>query len=61
MDRVRVVCFHIQSSDGGSPRLCRLRTVSVGPPTTSIYYVLTHTGYIETHKLSSFDSRQVRQ
>jgi hypothetical protein len=31
MGRVRVVCFHVQSSEGGSPRLCQLRTVSVGP------------------------------
>jgi hypothetical protein len=26
MERLRVVCFHIRSSEGGSPRLCRLRT-----------------------------------
>jgi hypothetical protein len=32
----------IQSSEGGSPRLCRLMTASVGPPATSIDYVLTH-------------------
>jgi hypothetical protein len=29
--RLRVVCFHIRSFEGGSPRLCRLRTASVGP------------------------------
>jgi hypothetical protein len=44
-----------QSSKGGNPRLCRLRTVSVGPPTTSIDYVLTHTGYMGPRKPSSFD------
>jgi hypothetical protein len=31
MERVRVVYFHIQSSEGGSPRMCRLKTASVGP------------------------------
>jgi hypothetical protein len=30
----------IWSSEGGSPRLCRLRTASVDPPATSIDYVL---------------------
>jgi hypothetical protein len=29
--RLRVVCFHIRSIEGGSPRLCRLRIASVGP------------------------------
>jgi hypothetical protein len=45
----------IQSSEGGSPRLCRLRTMSVGPPATSIDYLLTHTCYMGLHKPSSFD------
>jgi hypothetical protein len=31
MGRVRVVCFHVPSSEGGSPRLCQLRTASVRP------------------------------
>jgi hypothetical protein len=31
MGRVRVVHFYVQSSEGGSPYLCQLRTVSVGP------------------------------
>jgi hypothetical protein len=31
MERMRVVCFHIWSSEGGSSRLCQLRTASVGP------------------------------
>jgi hypothetical protein len=35
----------------GSPHLCRLRTMSVGPPAISIDYVLTHTGYMGPHKL----------
>jgi hypothetical protein len=26
MGRLRVICFHIRSSNGGSPRLCQLRT-----------------------------------
>jgi hypothetical protein len=30
MGMVRVICFHFQSSEGGSPRLCRLRIASVG-------------------------------
>jgi hypothetical protein len=55
MGRVRVVYFHIRSSEGDSPRLCRLRTESVGPPAISIDCVLTHAGYIEPHKLSSFN------
>jgi hypothetical protein len=49
----------IQSSDGGSHRLCRLRTMSVGPPTTSIDYVLTHMDYMGPRKPSSFDSHRV--
>jgi hypothetical protein len=59
MRRMRVVCFHIRSSEGGSPRLCRLRTASIGPPATSIDYVLMHTGYMKPRKLSSFDGRRV--
>jgi hypothetical protein len=31
MGMLRVVCFHIRSFKGGSPRLCRVRTTSVGP------------------------------
>jgi hypothetical protein len=31
MGRRRVECFHVRSSEGGSPHLCRLRTASVGP------------------------------
>jgi hypothetical protein len=61
MGRLRVTCFYIRSSNGGSPRLCRLRTALVGPPTISIDYVLTHTGYMGPRKLSSFDSRRVER
>jgi hypothetical protein len=32
-------------------------TVSVGPPTTSIDYVLMHMGHMGLHKPSSFDGR----
>jgi hypothetical protein len=59
MGMVRVVYFHIQSSEGGSPRLCRLRTASVGPHATSIDYVLMHTNYMGPHKLSNFDDHRV--
>jgi hypothetical protein len=42
MGRVRVVCFHIRSTEGGSPCLCRLRTDRLAP-VSKIDYVLTHT------------------
>ena len=38
---------------GGSPRLCRLRTASVEPQALSC--VLTHTGFMGSRKLSSVD------
>jgi hypothetical protein len=53
--RVRVVYFHVQSSECGNPGLCRLRTTSFGPRGTSIDYILTHSGFIGSRKLSSFD------
>jgi hypothetical protein len=59
MGSVRVVCFHVQSSEGGSSCLCRLRTMSVGPLGTSIDYILAHMGFMGTHKLSSFDGHRV--
>jgi hypothetical protein len=31
MGRLRVVYFHIRSSEGGSPLLCRLRTDRLAP------------------------------
>jgi hypothetical protein len=49
----------VENTEGGSRRLCRLRIVSVGPLATGIDYVLMHTGYMEPHKLSSFDGRRV--
>jgi hypothetical protein len=55
MERLRVVCFHIQSSEGGSPYWCRLRTNHLAL-VSKIDYVLTHTGFMGSHKLSSFDS-----
>jgi hypothetical protein len=49
----------IQSSKGGSPCRCQLRTASVGPRATIIDYVLTHMGYMGPLKPSSFDDRRV--
>jgi hypothetical protein len=42
MGRLRVVCFHVQSSEGGSPHLCQSRTDRL-PSGNKIDYVLTHT------------------
>jgi hypothetical protein len=56
MGRVRVVCFHVRSSEGGSPFLCRLRTDRLAP-VNKIDYVLMHTGFMGSRKLSSFDGR----
>jgi hypothetical protein len=39
---------------GGSPHLCRLRTVSVGPCGTRFDYVLTYAGFMGSRKPSSF-------
>jgi hypothetical protein len=55
--RVKVFCFHIQSSEGGSPRLCRLRIDRA--PVNKIDYVLAHTGFMMSRKLSSFNGRWV--
>jgi hypothetical protein len=54
--RLRVVCFYIQSYEGGSPRLCRLRTDRL-TPVNKIGYVLAHMGFMGSNKLSSFDGR----
>jgi hypothetical protein len=51
-----VVYFHIQSSEGGRPRLCQLRTDRLAP-VNKIDYVLVHTGFMGSRKLSSFDGR----
>jgi hypothetical protein len=53
--RLRVDCFHIRSFEGGIPRLCRLRTDRLAP-VNKIDYVLAHTRFMGSHKLSSFDS-----
>jgi hypothetical protein len=42
MGKVRVVYFHVQSSKGGSPRLCQLRIDRLAL-VNKIDYVLTHT------------------
>jgi hypothetical protein len=60
MGRSESGMFSYSELQGGSPCLCRLRTASVGPPVTSIDYVLMHTGYMGPHKHSSFDSHRVR-
>jgi hypothetical protein len=39
--------------------LCRLRTASATPCKTNIDYVLTHTRFTRSRKLSSFDDRRV--
>jgi hypothetical protein len=54
MGRERVICFHVQSSDGGSPHLCRLRTDRLAP-VNKIDYVLVYMGFMGYCKLSSFD------
>jgi hypothetical protein len=54
MEKVKVICFHVQSSEGGSPHLCRLRTDHLAPR-NKIDYVLAHTGFMGFCKLSSFD------
>jgi hypothetical protein len=54
MGRLRVVYFHIRSSKGGSPRLCRLRTDRL-TLVNKTDYVLAHTRFMGSHKLSSFD------
>jgi hypothetical protein len=43
----------------GRAHLCRLRTVSVGPYGASIDYVLVHTVFMGSCKLSRFDDHRV--
>jgi hypothetical protein len=57
--RIRVDYFHVRSSEGGSPYLCRLRTASVVPWGISIDYILAHMRFMGSHKLSSFDNPRV--
>jgi hypothetical protein len=45
MGRVRVICFHVQISEGGSSHLCQLRTSHLAP-VNKIDYVLTHMGFM---------------
>jgi hypothetical protein len=59
-ERLRVVYFHIRSSEGGSPCLCQLRTDRLAS-VNKIDYVLAHTGLMGSHKFSSFDGRGVGQ
>jgi hypothetical protein len=56
MGRLRVVCFHIQNFEGGSVCLCRFRTDHLFP-VNKIDYVLAHTRFMGSRKLSSFDGR----
>jgi hypothetical protein len=56
MGGLRVDCFHIRSSKGGSPCLCRLRTDHLAL-VNKIDYVLAQMGFVGSHKLSSFDGR----
>jgi hypothetical protein len=60
MRRMRVVCFHVRSSEGGSPCLCGLRTDHLAP-VNKIDYVLGHTRFMGSHKLSRFDSHRVER
>jgi hypothetical protein len=43
MERLRVVSFHVQSSEGGSPHLCQLRTNRL-TPVSKIDFGLKHMG-----------------
>jgi hypothetical protein len=52
--RLRVVDFHIWRFEGGSSRLCRVRTDRL-VPVNKIDYALTHTRFMGSRKLSSFD------
>jgi hypothetical protein len=46
-----MVWFRIQSSEGGSPHLSRLRTDRLAP-VNKFDYVLMHTGFMGSRKLS---------
>jgi hypothetical protein len=48
------VYFHVRSSEGGCPCLCRLKITPVEPRGTSFDYVMEHTRFMGSHKLSSF-------
>jgi hypothetical protein len=51
--------FSCSELRGGSLRLCRLRTMSIGTCVTSIDYVLAHMRFMRSCKLSSFNDHQV--
>jgi hypothetical protein len=53
MGRSRVESFHVQSSECGSPRLSQLRTDLLAP-VSKFDYVLAHSRFMGSHKLSSF-------
>jgi hypothetical protein len=55
----RVMCFHVRSSEGGSPRLCRLRTASIGLRLADFDYVLTNMEFMGFCKLSNLDGHRV--
>jgi hypothetical protein len=59
MGRVKVVYFHIRSSEGGSPHLSQLRTDRLDR-VSKIDYILVYTRFVGSHKLSSFDGRRLR-
>jgi hypothetical protein len=52
MERMRVDYFHVQSSEGTSPCLSQLRTDRLAP-VSKFDYVLTHTRFMGSYKLSS--------
>jgi hypothetical protein len=56
MERVESGMFFVRSSEGGIPRQCRLRTDRLAP-VNKIDYVLAHTRFMRSRKLSSFDGR----
>jgi hypothetical protein len=45
--------FSCSKLRGGSPCLCRLRTDRLAP-VSKFDYVVAHTGFMRSHKLSSF-------
>jgi hypothetical protein len=51
MGRLRVVCFHIQSFESGSP------LVSSALLQQALSCVLAHIGFMGSHKISSVDGR----
>jgi hypothetical protein len=53
-EKVGEVCYHIRTSEGGFSRLCQLRTDHLAL-VRKFDYVLTHKGFMRSHKFSSFD------